>query len=280
MFPIVFSIPLPDALGGGSFPVGSLGILFACVAVFGAWLSSASARRIGVASFGGADDAGLDLALTLAIGGIVGSKLLHAVVEHERFLADPSAFLSLREAGVFYGALLGGGLAVVLRAKQKGWSLAAAADALAPTWAIGHGVLRVGCFLAGCCYGVPSSYGVRFPSNSAAYTSLLAHDPSWLDGGQTVPLFPIQLVEAAFELLLGGALWTLLSRRVPRGAPALVYVAAYAAFRFASEHVRGDPERGAGALGLVSTTQLISALLFVAAIVGLARLLRGTFDAR
>lgn len=266
--PILFTVELPLL---GELVVGSFGALVALVAIWGAWLSSRNAERSGMTR-----DAGLDLALCLAFGGIIGSKVLQAVVEHERFLADPIAFLSFREVGVMQGALLGAILTVVLRARQKGWSIAVCVDVLAPAWAIGHGVLRVGCFLAGCCYGVPSlTFGVQFPSSSAAYKSLLLHDRDLLDGGLTVPLFPVQLLEAAFELAIGVFILRWLWRRTaPAGAVSLVWMTAYSAFRFFAEWLRADPERGTAPFGLASTTQLIAAAMFAAGVFGLARILK------
>lgn len=267
MHPILFVVPLPD---GGAFPVASLGVLAALVAVFGAWLIAKTARRVGLS----ADD-GLDLALCLALGGIVGTKALQAILQHERFLQDPVAFLASRDAGVMQGALLGAVVVVVVRCRAKGWPLGAAFDALAPAFAIGHGVLRVGCFLSGCCFGAPSTWGVRFPSGSVAYQQLLRVDRDLLDGARTVPLFPIQLVEAGFELALGLALLRAAYRgRAPRGAVALGWLLAYSAFRFGAEFVRADPDRGSGVLGLLSTTQTLAALLFLGAGTGLVAVVR------
>jgi phosphatidylglycerol:prolipoprotein diacylglycerol transferase len=265
--PVLFTLDFP---WGGELVVGSFGALIAIIAVFGAWLSSRNAAAVGMTR-----DDGLDLALCLAFGGIIGSKVLQAIVEHEAFLADPVAFLSFKEVGVMQGALIGAIAVVVLRARAKGWSVPLSLDVLAPSWAIGHGVLRVGCFLAGCCYGVPSSFGVRFPSDSAAYRSLLLHDPALLDGGTTVPLFPVQLLEAAFEVTVGlVALKVLRARRMPEGFVSLAWLTVYSAFRFGAEWLRADPERGTGPFGLVSTTQALAALLFAAGVFGLTRVVR------
>lgn len=270
--PILFEVPLP---GGGAFPIASFGVLVSFVAVFGAWLTAKCAVRGGLTS-----DDGVDMALCLALGGIVGAKTLQAVIERDRFLVDPLAFLLARDAGVMQGALMGAIACVVVRSRMKGWPIGAAVDALAPAWAIGHGVLRVGCFLSGCCFGAPSStWGVQFPSDSVAYGQLLRTNPSWLDGGQTVPLFPIQLFEAGFEVLVGAAIvaWTF-KGRPPRGAVAASWLTAYSAFRFWAETVRADPERGEGVLGLASTTQLLAVVLFAVGAIGLAIVVRRSTD--
>jgi prolipoprotein diacylglyceryltransferase len=90
---------------------------------------------------------------------------------------------------------------------------------------------RIGCLLAGCCYGHPSRLGVRYGAEHVRDGF-----PAPLAG---VRLLPVQLVEALALVVIavaGAALW--------RGAPgrALVWVlAAYAIVRFALEAARLDP---------------------------------------
>lgn len=110
--------------------------------------------------------------------------------------------------------------------------------------AAAHGFGRIGCFLAGCCYGVPTSswIGVTFP-------------------GMDHAVVPTNLIEAIFLLLLAVALAMIAFRKKsPIGIP--IYMLCYGAFRFAIEFYRGD-ERGSLLPG-VSPSQLWAILLFAA----------------
>lgn len=60
-----------------------------------------------------------------------------------------------------------------------------------PSFALAQAFGRVGCFLSGCCYGCPSSFGVRYPVGSLPHSIV-----------GDIPLLPIQLYEAGALVLL------------------------------------------------------------------------------
>lgn len=106
---------------------------------------------------------------------------------------------------------------------------------------IAHGFGRIGCFFAGCCYGIPTDFflAVKFP-----------HLP--------VPVHPTQLYEAAFLFLLFALLSYLLLRRKFRYNMS-VYLVSYGVFRFLIEYLRGDA-RGSFVSG-ISPSQFWSILM-------------------
>ena len=121
---------------------------------------------------------------------------------------------------------------------------------LLPLVPLVHGFGRVGCFLTGCCYGVPSRFGIAF-----------SHSPIAPNG---VRLLPVQLIEAACEGVLFFALTRPGAQR--RGGRWMlgVYLASYGVLRFILEFFRGDDYRGF--LGALSLSQVISiATLLLAA---------------
>lgn len=149
---------------------------------------------------------------------------------------------------VFYGGLFGaivGGMWYCKCLKIDG---RLHLDAIVPTIPLFHMFGRLGCLLAGCCYGVESAYGWYFPHSPLA-------DP-------LVRYFPIQLVEACFNLLLFILLFFLQKASVPKGKMLWIYFPLYAAGRFTLEFWRGDAVRGVYA-GL-STSQWISLALLIA----------------
>lgn len=138
---------------------------------------------------------------------------------------------------VFYGGLVFGLVFTLLfgvKTRQPMKKL----NIFVPALAIGHGLGRIGCFLAGCCYGIP------YEGVGAVH----------LHGAER---FPVQVVEAAFLLLIGG----LTAQGKAQKRPALVveYLIGYALLRFGLEFLRGDLIRGVWAFG-ASSSQIISLL--------------------
>jgi phosphatidylglycerol:prolipoprotein diacylglycerol transferase len=188
------------------------------------------------------------------------------LVDFDHFLSQPGELLSLvRAGGVFYGGLIFAflvGLWLVRRYKLPVWK---AADAYAPGIALGHVIGRLGCLLAGCCFGKPTDlpWGVTFTSPVAA---------SNVGTPLGIPLHPTQLYDAGAELLILAILLIFEKRGRPfAGRTFWLYMLLYAISRFIVEIFRGD-ERGM-MLGL-ATSQLVSLVVVPVAIVMLLRLSR------
>lgn len=209
------------------------------------------------------------------LGAIFGAKLLYLLPLLPQLLADlpllraaPADFMAKYLSGgfVFYGGLLGGLAGAWLFCKQRRTSFAALGRDLVPALPLFHAFGRVGCFLAGCCYGIPAPagwLGVTFPASA-------------VEAPSGVPLLPVQLYEAAGCFLLFLLLEHLASRGWPGDRLLAVYLALYSVFRFLLEFLRGDAARGF--LGPLSTSQVIS--LVVLAVVLLAHPLHHRRDIR
>ena len=129
----------------------------------------------------------------LLVCGLIGSKLLYWIVELDEIVKNPHFLIESLTAGfVYYGAFLGAVIGIFLCTRIKKLSFLAYMDMLCPPIALGQAVGRIGCYLAGCCYGAPTdgACGIVFPANvgSAAPAG--------------IPLIPTQLYESAFCLLL------------------------------------------------------------------------------
>jgi phosphatidylglycerol:prolipoprotein diacylglycerol transferase len=158
------------------------------------------------------------VAMLAICGGIVGAFALH--------------FALHRAPGfVWYGGAAGGALAAFIYCRVYSVDFLAALDAGAPGIALGHAIGRIGCFVAGCCYG--------------------------RDG------HPVQLYEAGGLVALG--LLTLFTKR-----PFLTYLIGYALLRLATEHFRGDDAARVMWLG-VSTSQILSVVMLAIALVVIKR---------
>src|SRR5689334_2246638 len=141
MHPILFRL--------GPWPIYSYGVLLALAYLAGLQLAVRRARRAGL------DGAKvMDLGIYLIIAALVGAKLMLVAVDFNYFRNQPRELLSLvRAGGVFYGGLVAAffvGLWLVRRYKLPVWTTG---DLFAPGIALGHIIGRLGCLLAGCCYG-------------------------------------------------------------------------------------------------------------------------------
>lgn len=243
MHPILFDIPLP---GGSVFPVPSYGVLLAITFLVILKLASALARQSGLAP----RDV-TDLAFIVFLAGLLGAKLLLILIDLPDYLRDPgSLLLTLRSAGVFYGGLL---LAIPVGlwiARRRRLPVGALADIAAVSVPAGLAIGRWGCFLAGCCWGAPTSrpWGVTFTSEAAhAITGVPLH----------VRLHPTQIYLALNALVLSILLYRRHRRTHRAGDVFLWFVLLYGLTRSFWEQFRGDAVRGFVVPGTISTSQAI-----------------------
>lgn len=194
------------------------------------------------------EDQALSAALWAIIMGFVGAKVLYWLVEIDQIIADPSYLLhTLREGFVFYGALIGGLGGVGIYALNKKLPFFSLTDYFIPGLVLGHAFGRIGCFFAGCCYGMEceTPISIVFPSGGAAPAG--------------IPLLPTQLMESAFLFLLCAFLVWRLIKKKPFGTVSGWYMVLYGVWRFTIEFFRSD-ERGF--VGALSTSQFISLFVF------------------
>lgn len=210
--------------------------------------------------------------LYAVIGVMIGAKLLYLltmlpeVISHwDAFVAEPRLFSALFRGGfVFYGGLIGGIYGVYRYARRYRLCFLPLVDVLVVAVPLIHCFGRVGCFFAGCCYGMPydGPGAVIYPENAFGLSG--------------VSLFPLPLAEALGNLLIFLLLMGVGARRRAVGTVTGIYLCVYAIFRFVLEFFRYDTLRGIW-LGL-STSQWLGTVLFG---VGLFLLItakkRGTF---
>lgn len=253
MHPILFEI--------GDWPVYAYGVLLATAYLAALQLAVVRARRIGL------DGARvMDLGIYLIIAALVGAKLMLVAVDFDYFVSRPGELLSLvRAGGVFYGGLIlsvAVGLWLVRRYGLPVWTTA---DLFAPGIALGHVIGRLGCLLAGCCYGRPSDlpWAITFTDPVAAAN---------VGTPLGVPLHPTQLYDAGAELLIMILLLATERRgRTFAGRTFWLYILLYGVSRFIVEIYRGDARGNVGAL---STSQFISVLIVPLAVAMLVWLRR------
>jgi phosphatidylglycerol---prolipoprotein diacylglyceryl transferase len=182
--------------------------------------------------------------------------------------SDCWAWAGISGGLTYYGGFIAASIVAYYRLRKDRFPFFRAADMAGFVIPLGLGFGRMGCVLAGCCFGLPldAPFAIVFPAHSAASEkqALLHLLPS--SAHVSLPVHPTQLYESAGALALAAFLMLWLHpRKRYDGHVFLAFVAAYAALRFVLEFFRSD-DRG-GLFGL-STSQLIGlGLIAVAATV-------------
>lgn len=190
------------------------------------------------------------LFLCIFLAAFVGGKVF-------LFFEDPSSYMDepmkiLAGGGfVFYGSFLFAIPAIYCFFKNHKLPPYQMLDIMAIATCIVHIFGRIGCFMAGCCYGKPTSsfLGVTFT------------DPGSLADPKNTPLHPTQLYEASFIFLLMLFILYLRDKQSFHGQLFLTYMFLYGMGRFVLEYFRGEHSRGFIIEGILSDSQLVALLI-------------------
>lgn len=224
------------------FSVHGYGLMLAIaflVAIFGL---SKLAKPYGISS-----DTIIDLTIWIIIGAVIGSRIAYVLTEYRYFLSVPWWHVfSISSGGLaFHGGLIGGFLAGLIFVKTKKiypWKLA---DLAAPFIALGYSIVRIGCFMNGCCYGKITN--TPWALHCAANDLALRH--------------PTQLYSLIGSLILFFILFRLHNHRHFSGYLFLLYIGLYSIMRFIVEIFRESPM----VFPWLSLAQLVCVILGVTA---------------
>jgi phosphatidylglycerol---prolipoprotein diacylglyceryl transferase len=256
------------------FSIGPLSIspygVMLVAAFLGAYFQLAwGMKKVGA---GDAEDAS-SIVLWGGLAGLLGAKIYYAALHRDW------AMLFDRAGLVWYGGFIGGILAVAWVLHRRRLPFWGTFDAIAPAMALGYGIGRIGCFLVGDDYGVPTDrpWGVVFanglPPTRAHYlrSEFGIELPPEVPPDALVAVHPTQLYETALALMVWGlGIWMLRRSWRPSGFVALAVFSLLAVERFAIEFLRAKDDRFI--FGDLTLAQLISLLLLV--LFGLAALRR------
>ena len=236
--------------------IKSYGLLLAISFALGMWLSVRRARPHGIPA-----EPILDLVFGVLVSSLVGVRLFYVLTHLGTFHPWYRAFFIWDGGLTLYGGVLLAIATVWWQTRRHGIPFLVIADIFAPGVALGIGITRIGCFLAGCCFGRECStgIGVHFPAGS----------PAWLQYGPAA-VFPSQLFSSAGGFAIFGLLLLLERWRPARGATFGRFLVLYGAARFAVDFTRYYGPHQIMALGWTNN-QWISVGMIAA---GLALLVR------
>ena len=156
MHPILFQL--------GPVTIHTYGTLLAIGILLALWLAQRRAPAAGLDS-----DRVWNLGVYMVLAALAGAKAWLVFADWPYYRQNPGDILSwstLQAGGVWYGGLLTAAVVLVLYARHAKLPYARLGDVYAAPLALGHGIGRLGCFSAGCCYGKPTTmpWGVVFSS--------------------------------------------------------------------------------------------------------------------
>jgi phosphatidylglycerol:prolipoprotein diacylglycerol transferase len=244
MYPILFQF--------GSFHIYAYGFFIVVGFVTAVVLAGLKIRK---STIGISFENVVDLFFYTVLSALIGSRILFVLINFDVYRQHPMQIFKIWEGGlVFYGGLV---LAVIVAFWYMRWHrlpIWKVADLISPLIALGLSFGRIGCFLAGCCYGKETSlpWGVVF-KNPDSLARL------------NVPLHPTQLYDAANGLAIFFFLNWMEKRKTFDGQIFWLFLFLYSITRFFIEIFRGDP-RGFLCGDLLSTSQGVGILLAIPSI--------------
>ena len=200
----------------------------------------------------------MDMGFIIILSAIIGSRLGYVIINASYYWKHPIDIFKLWDGGLVFS---GGTIFVILimsfYIKRHHLSFWQIGDLWTPAAAIGQGIGRIGCFMAGCCYGKPTDvcWGVIF-TNSKSLAPL------------NEALHPTQLYSSLSGLIIFIVLMVLHAKRRFEGQVFLWFLILHSTSRLLIERFRGD-DRGFIASIDMSMTQLGAILILVAAVVAL-----------
>jgi phosphatidylglycerol---prolipoprotein diacylglyceryl transferase len=211
--------------------IRSYGVLLAISFLLGVYFSMKRAKKAGL-------DPNLivDLSFIVLLASIVGSRFFYVIYHTEEFsnnlldIINPfhSGYIGIAGLSMMGGVILALVSAFVffLYKRQSPWAVF---DVMMPMFALGIGITRIGCFLNGCCFGLPTDghLGMIFPPDSQA--GYVFPD---------TPLLPTQLFESvAGFVILAIVIWSERYKKFD-GHSFWITIALYAAWRFIIDFFR------------------------------------------
>lgn len=238
MYNDLFSIG-PVTIHGYGLMIG-IGIVLAFIA--GTYL----AKKKGIDA-----DELFNLTTISVIGGFACAKVLFCIVEWDSFVKNPLGTLG-SSGFVVYGGIIGGILLCALYCKMKKLPFWKYFDTVLPAVAIAQGFGRIGCFLAGCCYGreTDSFVGIAFHNSKFAPND--------------VKLIPTQLFSSAGCFIMAAVLFAYSRKERKDARTGALYLIMYSIGRSVIEYFRNDYR---GTIGILSTSQFISIFILIAGII-------------
>ncbi len=225
----------------GPLTVHGYGASIAIGVLIALWLACARAKKRGLSA-----DLCYELVFVGVIFGMIGAKLMYLIVEWRSFLEDPWSVIS-SSGFVVYGGLTLGLFAIWVTCRIRKVDFLTYMEHCIPSVALGQAFGRIGCFLAGCCYGKETDSALSIVFSHSDFAPNHVH------------LVPTQLYSSLGDFINMVLLLFLSSKVKKKGVVLGCYFLFYSVGRFVIEFFRGDAR---GSVGVLSTSQFYGIFMF------------------
>ena len=212
----------PELIKIGNFSISSFGAMIALCFIAGYWVVTLEAKRKGLN-----DKLVGNMFLATMAGGIIGAKLLYVFenVPLSEILSHPLDNLLSRGGLTYYGGFFGALILTWIIARRNRLSMWVVGDLAAPALALAYAIGRIGCFLVGDDYGVPSDlpWAMAFPKGLPP---------------TSVPVHPTQLYEIIIMSVVFVFIWKIGKKEKPAGWLFSIYLIIAGLERFLIEFLR------------------------------------------
>lgn len=231
-----------DILTIGSITIHGYGLMIAIGVVVALVVGDYRAKKKGLNG-----DLIYGLTIVTVLLGFLAARILFIITEWEGFLKNPMNYIT-GSGFVVFGGIIGGAITIWGYCKWKKMDFLAYLDLMIPSVALAQGFGRIGCFLAGCCYGKETDglLGITFTNSNYAPNN--------------VRLFPSQLVMSAGDFLIAAILILYARKDRTKGKTSALYLILYSVGRFFVEFTRNDDR---GFVGTLSTSQFIGIFILI-----------------
>ncbi len=227
----------------GKFTIHGYGLMIAIGVIVALLVGDHRAKKKGLNG-----DLIYGLTITTVLLGFLAARILFIITEWEGFVKNPMAYLT-GSGFVVFGGIIGGLLTIWGYCKIKKMDFLAYLDLMVPSVALAQGFGRIGCFLAGCCYGKETDSWLGITFTNSHY------------GPNHVKLLPSQLFMSVGDFVLAAILIWYARKDRTKGRTSALYLMLYSVGRFFVEYTRNDDR---GFVGALSTSQFIGIFIFIA----------------
>jgi len=243
MYPVIFDFGIVNILGFKfKLAIYSFGLMLVIAFYTCYFLLNYDFKR-----FGYEEKLASDIIFWSALGGILGAKTYYILENLDDLLSssDPFGMIFSGAGLVFIGGLIGAVIAVsvILRKNKLPWLLFA--DILAPLIILGYAIGRIGCFLVGDDYGIPTNvpWAISFPNGLPPTTyEVFEYRFPWIDLSNYAPgllsVHPTQIYETLICIFIFIYLWKSRTKIKYQGSLFFTYLILAGVERFFIEFLR------------------------------------------
>ena len=178
----------------------------------------------------------------MLVAAIVGARLLNGLINFGEYSAHPEKLLAFSATGFSeYGGILFAAISGYIACRILKINTLKLADTVIPFLGIGIGIMRIGCFMNGCCFGQETnlSWGVKFPLLSPAHVHQIGEHGNFMD---VKPVHPTQLYELAAAIFFSVVAFLILRKKLKPGMAFFVFMSGFSVFRLFNSFLRVQPD--------------------------------------